>query len=565
MDTRRLILFVIFSFTTLFLWEKWQQKNHPEPVAETQTSTSANVATGESAKAETVAVDGKFKLEKGQRIQVSTDLFQAEIDTIGGDLRHLELKQHRATDAKADAKNANYVLMDDAQDPMLYVTQTGFLGADLPNHKSTFTSTATNYQLADGAASQEVRLSWAGSGAASGITVDKIYTFHRGSYLIDVNYQINNGSTKAITPSTYYQIVHDDKSKQGSKMMPTFTGGAYYTEADRYKKIKFGDMQDSNLSKTGKDGWIGLVEHYFVGSWIAKKDANRELYTKKLSDHLYALGVVMPAVSLSAGAKIDLGAQLYAGPQTQKDLAAAAPGMEFAVDYGWLTIIAKPLFWVLSKLHGVVGNWGVAIILLTFLLKAMFYPLSAKSYRSMAQMRELAPRLQAMKEKFGDDKQKMQQAMMELYKTEKINPLGGCLPILVQIPVFISFYWMLLATVELRNAPFFGWIKDLSAPDTLFGTLPSAIPLIGGMPIGLLPILMGATMIIQTYLNPPPTDPVQAQVMKVMPIVFSIFFFFFPAGLVLYWLVNNILSIAQQWYVNKTIHAAAMAKKGNAT
>jgi YidC/Oxa1 family membrane protein insertase len=560
MDTRRLILFVIFSFSILMLWDKWQQKNHPIPVAETQTNAGANISAAEPTKAENSPVDGSFKLERGQRIQVSTDLFLAEIDTIGGDLRHIELKQHRATDAKADAKNANYVLMDDAQNPMLYVTQSGFLGADLPNHKSTYTSTATSYQLADGAASQEIRLSWANNG----ITVDKIYTFKRGSYLIDVNYQINNGSTTAITPSSYYQIVHDDQSKQGSKMMPTYTGGAYFTEADRFKKVKFGDMKDSNLSKTGKDGWIGLVEHYFVGSWIAKKEVNRELYTKKLTDNLFALGVVIPASSLPAGAKIDVGAQLYAGPQTQKDLSAAAPGMEFTVDYGWLTIIAKPLFWVLSKLHSVLGNWGVAIIFLTFLLKLMFYPLSAKSYRSMAQMRELAPRLQAMKEKFGDDKQKMQQAMMELYKTEKINPLGGCLPILVQIPVFISFYWMLLATVELRNAPFFGWIKDLSAPDTLFGTLPSAIPLIGGMPIGLLPILMGATMIIQTYLNPPPTDPVQAQVMKIMPIVFSIFFFFFPAGLVLYWLVNNILSIAQQWYVNKTIHAAAMAKTGNA-
>jgi YidC/Oxa1 family membrane protein insertase len=560
MDTRRLILFVIFSFSILMLWDKWQQKNHPIPVAETQTNAGANVSAAEPTKAENSAVSDSFKLERGQRILVSTDLFLAEIDTIGGDLRHLELKQHRDTNVKADAKNANYVLMDDTQTPMLYVTQSGFLGADLPNHKSTYTSTATSYQLADGAASQEIRLSWANNG----ITVDKIYTFKRGSYLIDVSYQINNGGTTAITPSSYYQIVHDDQSKQGSKMMPTFTGGAYFTDADRYKKIKFKDMQDNNLSKTGKDGWIGLVEHYFVGSWIAKKEANRELYTKKLTDNLFALGVVIPASSLPAGAKIDVGAQLYAGPQTQKDLSAAAPGMEFTVDYGWLTIIAKPLFWVLSKLHSVLGNWGVAIIFLTFLLKLMFYPLSAKSYRSMAQMRELAPRLQAMKEKFGDDKQKMQQAMMELYKTEKINPLGGCLPILVQIPVFISFYWMLLATVELRNAPFFGWIKDLSAPDTLFGTLPSAIPLIGGMPIGLLPILMGATMIIQTYLNPPPTDPVQAQVMKIMPIVFSIFFFFFPAGLVLYWLVNNILSIAQQWYVNKTIHAAAMAKTGNA-
>ena len=545
MDTRRLILFVIFSFSILMLWDAWQQKNNPvlEPQATVQTAPAAAndsvAATGNVNDAnQTIVNEGGFRLTSGQRIKVKTDLFEAEIDTVGGDIRHLVLNKHRAE----EVKNGNFVLMDDTFKPMLYVAQSGLMAANLPNHKSQFTTTASNYTLADGAASQEVRLSW----EENGVKVDKIYTFHRNSYVIDVHYQITNGSAAPINPSAYYQIVHDSESNQGSAMMPTFTGGAYFTQADKFKKIKFGDMADQNLSKTSKDGWIGLIQHYFASAWIPKPGVEREFYTKKLSDNIYAIGVVTPKAPIIAGATAEIGAQLYAGPQTEKELVKAAPGLEYTVDYGWLTIIAKPLFWVLSKIHGVVNNWGVAIILLTVLIKAAFFPLSAASYKSMAQMRELAPRLQSMKEKFGDDKQKMQQAMLEMYRTEKINPMGGCLPIIVQIPVFIALYWVLLGSVELRHAPFFGWIQDLSATDPWF----------------ILPILMGATMIIQTYLNPAPTDPIQAKVMKIMPVVFSVFFFFFPAGLVLYWLVNNILSIAQQWYVNKTIHAAALAKKG---
>ena len=540
MDIRRLILFVIFSFSILMLWDSWQQKNMlPTPTHQEEQATVHSAAT-HPVISNDVAGDKSFKLDNGQRIKVSTDLYQAEIDTVGGDLRHLELIKHRA----AEAKEGNFVLMDDAQNPMLYVAQSGLIGNDLPNHKSLFTSTSANYALADGTESQEVRLSWAGNG----ISVDKVYTFHRGSYVIDVTYQINNGSSTTITPSVYYQIVHDNQSKQGSKMIPTFTGGAYFTDADKFKKIKFADMAKESLSKTSKDGWIGLIEHYFASAWIPATGVNREFYTKQLSEHVFAVGVITPTASIASGAKTEIIAKLFAGPQTQADLAAAAPGLEYAVDYGWLTVVAKPLFWVLSKIHALVHNWGVAIILLTVLIKSLFFPLSAASYKSMAQMRELAPRLQSLKEKFGDDKQKMQQAMMELYRTEKINPMGGCLPIVVQIPVFIALYWTLLGSVELRHAPFFGWIHDLSAID----------------PFYVLPILMGSTMIIQTYLNPAPTDPMQAKVMKIMPVIFSVFFFFFPAGLVLYWLVNNILSIWQQWYVNRSIHAAALAKKGNA-
>lgn len=553
MDTRRLILFIVFSMSILMLWDAWQRQHAPAPVVAQQpdvtstSSISANVAT-------TATVEGDFKLAQGQRIHIVTDLYQADIDTMGGDLRKLVLLKHRANNSNQD----NFVLLDDAAKPMVYVAQTGLVGADLPTHKSVFTASSNAYELAADKDALEVRLSWVGT---NGVTVDKIYTFHRNQYLIDVNYVIKNGSTAAIAPTVYYQIVHDNESNQGSRFMPTFTGGTYYTDATKFKKLPFKDMNKEPLSVKSKDGWVGLLQHYFVSAWIQKDGIEREFYTEKLNEHIYRIGAKSTLTSIAPGASLTVPARLFSGPQSKQDLESAATGLEFTVDYGWLTIIAKPLFWVLSKIYALVHNWGIAIILLTLMLKAAFYPLSAKSYRSMAQMRELAPRLEAMKQKFGDDRQKMQMAMMELYKTEKINPMNGCFPILIQIPVFISLYWMLLGSVELRHAPFFGWITDLSAPDTLFGTIPSSIPLLGGTPIGLLPIIMGLSMIVQTKLNPKPTDPIQAKVMTFMPIIFSIFFFFFPAGLVLYWVVNNIISIWQQWYINKTIHAESISKK----
>lgn len=544
MDTKRLVLFVIFSMSILMLWEAWQRLNVPALVVP-QTSSIAQDASVPSQLASApanvvkteITDNSDYKLLSGQRISVTTDLFKANIETVGGDLRRLELLKHRAS----ENDTSNFVLLDDAGKPMTYVAQSGLIGGDLPSHKSVFSAAATSYQMQDGKDSLEVRLSWAGNG----VTVDKIYTFHRNNYVINVTYVVNNGTEVAITPVVYYQIVHDKDSNQGSKLMPTFTGGSYFTDATKFKKLSFSAMDKEPLKLTANDGWVGLLQHYFVSAWIPKDGLAREFYTKKLTEHMYIIGTKSTLTNIAPGASLTIPARLFSGPQTKDDLKAAAPGLEFTVDYGWLTVVASPLFWMLSKIHGLVLNWGVAIILLTVLIKAAFFKLSATSYRSMAKMRELAPRLQSMKEKFGDDKQKMQAAMMELYKTEKINPMGGCLPILVQIPVFISLYWMLLGSIELRHAPFFGWIHDLSAID----------------PYYILPIFMGATMIIQTYLNPPPTDPLQAKVMKVMPVVFSVFFFFFPAGLVLYWLVNNVLSIAQQWYINKTIHAETVLKK----
>ncbi len=540
MDTRRLVLFVIFSMSILMLWDAWQRQHAPAEIVQQVASNNAdttptNIAS--SAVNANVAVDNDYKLQVGQRISVTTDLYKADIETTGGDLRRLELLKHRA----ADNDTSNFVLLDDSAKPMTYVAQTGLLGADLPTHKSLFTSAATHYQMQEGQDALEVRL----SSISNGVAVDKVYTFHRNKYAMDVNYEIKNGSPSAITPTVYYQIVHDNESNQGSALMPTFTGGSYYTDSVKFKKLSFKEMAKAPLSVSSNDGWVGLLQHYFVSAWIPKDGLAREFYTEKLNEHMYRIGTKSTLSSIAPGASLIVPARLFSGPQTKHDLSLTAPGLEYTVDYGWLTVVASPLFWVLSKIYGLVNNWGVAIILLTLLIKAAFYPLSAKSYRSMAQMREMAPRLEALKQKFGDDRQKMQMAMMDIYKTEKINPMSGCLPILIQIPVFISLYWMLLGSVELRHAPFFGWIQDLSAVD----------------PYYILPIIMGLSMIIQTKLNPKPTDPIQAKVMTWMPVIFSVFFFFFPSGLVLYWVVNNIISIWQQWYVNKSIHAAALLKK----
>ena len=449
-----------------------------------------------------------------------------------------------------DAKGAPYLLMSDKSSPLLYVAQTGLLGEGLPTHKDTFLAMKTSYQMSEN--ELEVPLVFENSV----VKVNKTYKFTKNSYVINVAYSILNKSNNTIKSSTYLQFIHDGTTNQGSAMMPSFTGTAYFNDEEKFTKLAFDDVNKKPFSLITNNGWIGIIQRYFVGAWILPPQTPRELYSKKVAENIYASGTLASLGELGSGDTKVFTSELFVGPQSKDDLKAAAEGLSYTVDYGWLTFIASPLFSVLSGIQKAVINWGVAIILLTILIKLLFYPLSAASYRSMAQMREVAPRLQSMKEKFGDDKQKMQQAMMELYKTEKINPLGGCLPILVQIPVFIALYWVLLGSVELRGAPFL-YIGDLSVPDSLFGTL-------WFVPLGPLPLLMAASMFLQMKLNPKPTDPMQARLMMMMPIIFSVFFFFFPSGLVLYWLVNNILSIGQQWYVNNKIHAEALKKKGNA-
>ncbi len=554
MDSQRLVLFFVFTMSVFLLYESWQRDQQsaaraiaPAAVAPTPTPSAIPAAPSVDpsipAPAATltpapVAPAPVNAADRGQVIKVETDLYRAEISTVGGDLIRLELLKHGGT---LD-RSREFVLFERSSD-RVYIAQSGLIGSNLPNHQSAYTAKSGEYRLGDSAAELEVRLEAAGGPKAS-----KTYRFSRNSYVIDVVHEVTNTSAEPVVTHAYFQLVRDSKPPEGdSAMMPTYTGVAVYTDKEKFQKVAFGDIDSGKVPypKTASDGWIGMLQHYFLGAWLPKDGAPREYYTRQVPQGLYAAGVIIPGGTLAPGASATLSMPLYAGPQEQEKLAALAKGLDLAVDYGWLTVIAAPLFWVLQWIHGWVGNWGVAIIILTILIKLIFYPLSEASYRSMAKMRVVAPKMQRLKEQYGNDRQRMQQAMMELYKTEKINPLGGCLPILVQIPVFIALYWVLLASVEMRQAPFALWINDLSVPDPWY----------------ILPILMGATMIIQTRLNPEPPDPVQAKVMKIMPIAFSIFFFFFPAGLVLYWLVNNVLSIAQQWHINRVLERAAKQAK----
>ena len=540
MDTQRLVLFMVFTFSVFFLMDAWQKDKQPAPPpAPTTASAPGPTATPVPAPSQPLAAApvasppaASGALLKGDTVRVETDVFVAAIDTAGGDLRQLELLAHRDT---LDQKK-NLVLLQQQPDH-IYVAQAGLIGNGLPNHRTLYTTSARDVKLAAGADRVSVRLS---APATDGVKVSKVYTFQRGSYVIDVGFEIDNKSAATVQPDAYFQLVRDGRSPDGdSVMLPTYTGMAVYTDKDKFQKVPFTDVDKSKSSypRKSNDGWIAFLQHYFLIAWLPAGNAPREFYTQRLNNGLYAAGVILSLGSIEPGASSALTVPLYAGPQEQDKLDKLAPGLDLTIDYGWLTVLAKPLFWFLQWLQHWVGNWGVAIIILTVAIKALFYPLSAASYRSMARMRVLAPRMQKLKEQYGDDRQRMNQAMMELYKTEKINPLGGCLPIVVQIPVFIALYWVLLASVELRHAPFTLWIDDLSTPDPYF----------------VLPVLMGATMIFQTYLNPVPPDPVQAKVMKIMPIAFSIMFFFFPAGLVLYWLINNILSIAQQWQITRAM------------
>jgi YidC/Oxa1 family membrane protein insertase len=555
MDSQRLVLFFVFTMSVFLLYESWQRDHQQspaatavsasvtptptpgatpsQPVAGVPPAPSAALLQNPSPSAPPTAASGR-----GQIIKVETDLYRAEISTSGGDLVRLELRKHGGT---LD-RTKNFVLFSHSNEHV-YIAQSGLIGGNLPNHQTPYTAQATEYKLADGATDLEIRLE-AGGGAKAA----KIYRFHRNSYVIDVAHEVTNTGAAPVDAFAYFQLVRDSKPPEGdSAMVPTYTGAAVYTEKDKFHKVSFGDIDKGKVAytKNGNDGWIGMLQHYFLGAWLPKQGAPHEFYTRQVPQNLYAAGVIIPAGTLAPGASTTLAMPLYAGPQEQEKLAALAPGLDLAVDYGWLTVIAAPLFWVLQWIHGWTGNWGIAIIILTIFIKLAFYPLSEASYRSMAKMRVVAPKMQRLKDQFGNDRQRMQQAMMELYKTEKINPLGGCLPIVVQIPVFIALYWVLLGSVEMRQAPFALWIKDLSVAD----------------PFYILPILMGATMIIQTRLNPEPPDPVQAKVMKIMPVAFSIFFFFFPAGLVLYWLVNNILSITQQWHITRSMELATKSAK----
>ena len=564
MDTQRLILFFVFVFSTFMLLEGWQ-RDQKQQAPVTQGAGKANgKAEGKSEPgaipvpaapvANVPAVSGSGTpvpaaaiASGGETIKVETDVLLAHISTQGGDIRYLELKQHKGT---LD-KSKNFVLFQKTADNT-YIAQSGLTApvgqGPLPNHNTIYTASSRAYKLADGAQGVEVRLE---APPADGVTVAQVYKFARGSYVIDLTYEITNGADKALQPHGYFQLVRDRKPPDGdSAMLPTYTGLAVYTKGEKFQKVAFDDVDKSKTpySKTSQDeGWIAVIQHYFLSAFLPKDKTPREFSTLKLDSGLYVVRAVVAGAAIPAGQKGQISTPLYAGPQDTRTLETLAPDLDLVVDFGILTVIAKPLFVLLTWIQSMVGNWGIAIILLTVLIKALFYPLQAASYKAMAKMTVIAPKMQQLNERYGDDRQRMQKAMMELYQKEKVNPMAGCLPILVQMPVFIALYWVILAAVELRHAPFYGWITDLSSIDPWY----------------ILPVLMGASMIIQTRLNPEPPDPVQAKVMKIMPIAFSIFFFFFPAGLVLYWLVNNVLSIAQQWQINGAIEKASQ-KPGNA-
>jgi YidC/Oxa1 family membrane protein insertase len=581
MDFQRTVLWVIFAMSLLFLWDSWQRhQGRPTllggPPAPTATKdgapapapgaaapaaaptdasvpqASATPPAAAAAPAAAVAAETPAAAPApGQRVRVETDVLRADFDLTGAVLARAELLQQRVAPdwtaagllslvtGKKQDRDANVVLLEVAPN-RVYVAQSGLIGgAELPTHRTPFVRLDGPLKLEEGQDRLEVKF----AAESGGVRLIKTYTFHRGQYAIDVRHEVQNLGGQPVQPSVYTQLMRDGNKPEGeSGMYSTFTGPAVYSSAGKFQKLDFADIEKKKASfVTGaKDGWVSMIQHYFVSAWVPPEGAARENYARAVDKNLYTVGAIAPLASIAPGSAASTQSTLYVGPQDQQALEKIAPGLELVVDYGWLTFIAKPLFWLLQFLHGLVGNWGWAIVLLTVLIKAAFYPLSAASYKSMAKMKEVTPRLMALREKYGDDKQKLNVAMMELYKTEKINPLGGCLPIVVQIPVFIALYWVLLASVEMRNQPWMLWVTDLATPDPWF----------------ILPLLMMATMWIQFKLNPTPPDPVQAKVMAAMPFIFGIMFFMFPAGLVLYWLVNNILSIAQQWYVTRQIAAA---------
>jgi len=543
MDTRRLILILIFTFSSFMLWENWQKYNAPKPPVVAATGdAAASAAPKPSSALQAASPAGSTPVPVdaapgGETFTVRTDLVEATISAKGGDIVRLELFKYK----EHEDKQKNFVLFDAKHH---YFAQSGLIGEGLPTHRSTFRRVPGANELADGADELQVRLEADG---ANGSKVAKILTFHRNSYVIDVTWEITNNGEKAIIPHAYFQIQRDGEAPAGeSAMMMTFTGPAVYTDEGKYQKLDFKDIASNSAKfvKAADNGWLAMVQHYFVAAFVPTEKTPREFYMRKVENaNAYQAGVIVPVAEVAPGASVSTKVSLFAGPQEQAALKQLATGLDLVVDYGWLTLVAAPIFWALEAIYKLVGNWGWAIVVLTIIIKAIFYPLSAASYKSMAKMKMLTPRLMQLKERYADDKQRLNQEMMKMYQTEKVNPLGGCLPILVQIPVFIALYWVLLGAVEMRDAPWILWIKDLASPDPYF----------------ILPVIMIVSMVIQTKLNPTPPDPIQAKMMMAMPFVFGIMFLWFPAGLVLYWVVNNILSIAQQWQITRMIEGSKKA------
>ena len=533
MDYRRLFLTLIFTISAFMLWEGWSQHKAAQKAANIQTAAQGAPAASVDLRKDVSSVPARaanaqpaeVAVTNAPTVTVKTDEYVATISLAGATITNLELKKHKGWDASG--------LVELFGSTHKYVAQSGLIGDGLPNHKTLWRQVSSMTEMKPGQNTLDVVFE------ADGGKASKTLTFKRGEYGIDVTYKLKGAADKA---DAYFQLVRDDKAPAGDpNMVSVFTGPAFYTDAQKFNKIKFADIADGSakFEKSADNGWVAMIQHYFVTAFLPANGTPREFYTRQVEPGVFAAGVIVPMPAAQNGVST-LTVPLYAGPQEHNTLEKVAPGFDLVVDYGWLTILAAPIFWVLEWLDKLVGNWGWAIVIMTILLKLIFFPLSAASYKSMARMRTVTPRLMALKERYANDKQKLNQEMMDLYRKEKINPLGGCLPIMVQIPVFIALYWVLLGAVEMRNAPWVGWIHDLTQPD----------------PFYILPAIMMATMLFQVKLNPTPPDPIQAKIMWIMPIGFGVMFFFFPAGLVLYWTVNNILSIAQQWAINRKIEAA---------
>ena len=552
-DIRRTILWVIFGFSMVLLWDQWQVHNgnkatfFPTPAQQVKVAADAASAVPQAAGIPApVAPQGvvavpvvETRAATKELVQVETDVFKLSFDTEGGTLTRVELLEHE-DEQKPGHK---IVLLDDSKD-RIYTAQTGLIssvpGVALPTHKSVMTVRPGARNLKDG--ENELSITFE-SAVQSGVKLVKTYTVKRGAYDMAVKHDIVNTGTQDVAPQLYFQLVRDGNKPAGeSSFYSTFTGPAIYTEAKKYQKVEFADIKKKkvDVEKQSSTGYIAMVQHYFASAWVLPDGMNRDISIdavdigSTMPDCCYRVTLIAPLDAIKPGQTKGVAATLYAGPQEEKKLEALYPGLELVKDYGWLTILAKPLFWLLHQLNNILGNWGWSIVSLVVLLKAAFYWLNAHAYQSMAKMKAINPKIMEMRERLKDNPQQMQMEMMKIYREEKVNPMGGCVPIALQIPVFIALYWVLLSTVEIRNAPWVGWIHDLSAPDPYF----------------ILPLFMTLTTLLQTALNPAPPDPMQAKMMWIMPLAFSVMFFFFPAGLVLYWITNNVLSIAQQWLIN---------------
>ena len=555
METTRFILVIALCLVSLMLWQEWQKDygevSQPSSSAVTEAETPAKSTLEELPENEAAAsveqktgssVNIKAATDpapEAKTIRLETDVLRLEISTRGGGIEKASLKKYPVA---AGQPEEPFVLLDNSE-KLVYLLQGGLLSnEEAPTHQALYQATTNEFSLIENQDKLIVPMSWSSS---SGIEVTKTYTLTRGSYLIEVAYSVQNNSPSEWKGRAYQQIKRSAPT-EGRRLIYTYTGAVISSPEERYEKIDFDDMKEQKLERDVKNGWVAMLQHYFVTALVpADKERSYRYYTNALAEEKYLLGAIGPVVNANAGDTVTLKDEVYLGPKILKDLESVTEGLELTVDYGMLWFLAKPLFLVLNKLHDLTSNWGWSIILVTIILKLLFFPLSAAGYKSMANMRRVQPRLVALKDRYKDDRNKLNQAMMQIYKEEKINPFGGCFPILVQIPVFIALYWVLLESVELRQASFALWLTDLSSKDPFF----------------VLPALMGITMFVQQKLNPPPMDPVQEKVMSFLPWIFTVFFAFFPSGLVLYWVVNNILSIAQQWQITRSLEKAGITAK----